>query len=67
MGKEFIEGYKNDVDKSIAEDLYAAMQDFVQYALINLMPLVMPISPIDCISKAHYPPEFMAALMIQQR
>ncbi|MFA4995922.1 MAG: DNA polymerase III subunit alpha [Patescibacteria group bacterium] len=69
MGKEFIEGcVKNDVDRSIAEDLYVAMQDFAQYAFNKSHAACYAyIAYQTAYLKAHYPSEFMAALMTSNK
>ncbi|MCL5410705.1 MAG: DNA polymerase III subunit alpha [Patescibacteria group bacterium] len=69
MGREFIEGcIKNDVDKSIAEDLYVAMQDFAQYAFNKSHAACYAyIAYQTAYLKAHYPSEFMAALMTSNK
>jgi len=65
MGKEFIEGcIKNGVSKEIAEDLYKAMQDFAQYAFNKSHAACYALIAYQtAYLKAHYPSEFMAALM----
>ena len=65
MGKEFIEGCKNNgVSKEIAEDLYKAMQDFAQYAFNKSHAACYALIAYQtAYLKAHYPSEFMAALM----
>lgn len=65
MGKEFVEGcIKNGIDKSIADELYAAMQDFAQYCFNKSHAACYAfIAYQTAYLKAHFPSEFMAALM----
>ncbi|MEI6498480.1 MAG: DNA polymerase III subunit alpha [bacterium] len=65
MGKEFIDGcVKNNVSREIAENLFKAMQDFAQYAFNKSHAACYAmIAYQTAYLKAHYPSEFMAALM----
>jgi len=65
MGKEFVEGcVKNGIDKSIADELYDAMQDFAQYCFNKSHAACYGLIAYQtAYLKAHYPSEFMAALM----
>lgn len=69
MGKEFIEGcIKNNVDKKIAQDLYQAMQDFAQYAFNKSHAACYALIAYQtAFLKAHYPSEFMAALLTSNK
>jgi DNA polymerase-3 subunit alpha len=69
IGKEFVEGcVKNDVDRQIAEDLYKAMQDFAQYAFNKSHAACYALIAYQtAYLKAHYPSEFMAALMTSNK
>jgi DNA polymerase-3 subunit alpha len=69
MGKEFIEGcVKNEVSREIAEDLYQAMQDFAQYAFNKSHAACYAmIAYQTAYLKAHFPSEFMAALMTSNK
>jgi len=69
MGKEFIEGcLKNDVDQKIAEDLYKSMQDFAQYAFNKSHAACYALIAYQtAYLKAHYPSEFMAALLTSNK
>ena len=69
MGKEFIEGsIKNGVDKKIAEDLYQAMQDFAQYAFNKSHAACYALIAYQtAYLKAHFPSEFMAALLTSNK
>jgi len=69
MGREFVEGcIKNGVSKQIAEDLYSAMQDFAQYAFNKSHAACYALIAYQtAYLKAHYPSEFMAALMTSNK
>jgi DNA polymerase-3 subunit alpha len=69
IGKEFIEGcIKNNVSKEIAENLYQAMQDFAQYAFNKSHAACYAMIAYQTgYLKAHYPSEFMAALMTSNK
>ncbi|MFA7254277.1 MAG: DNA polymerase III subunit alpha [Patescibacteria group bacterium] len=69
MGREFIEGcVKNGVEKEIAESLYQAMQDFAQYAFNKSHAACYALIAYQtAYLKAHYPSEFMAALMTSNK
>ncbi len=69
IGKEFIEGCtKNNVEKEIAENLYQAMQDFAQYAFNKSHAACYALIAYQtAYLKAHYPSEFMAALMTSNK
>ncbi len=69
VGKEFLDGcVKNGIDKKIAEDLYQAMQDFAQYAFNKSHAACYALIAYQtAYLKAHYPPEFMAALMASEQ
>ncbi len=69
MGKEFISGCKkNGVEPKIAEDLYQAMQDFAQYAFNKSHAACYALIAYQtAYLKAHYPSEFMAALMTSNK
>jgi len=65
MGREFVTGcIKNEVPKETAENLYQAMQDFAQYAFNKSHAACYALIAYQtAYLKAHYPSEFMAALM----
>jgi len=69
MGKEFVEGcVKNGVEREIAEKLYGAMQDFAQYAFNKSHAACYAmIAYQTAYLKAHFPSEFMAALMTSNK
>lgn len=69
IGKEFIEGcVKNNIDRKIAEELYNAMQDFAQYSFNKSHAACYAmIAYQTAYLKAHFPSEFMAALMTSNR
>jgi len=69
MGPEFINGcVKNGVDKKIAEDVFQAMQDFAQYAFNKSHAACYAlISYQTAYLKAHFPSEFMAALLTSNK
>lgn len=69
VGKEFVAGCaQHGVDKKIAEDLYLAMQDFAQYAFNKSHAACYAmIAYQTAFLKAHYPSEFMAALMTSNK
>ena len=69
IGKEFVEGcVQNNVSREIAENLYQAMQDFAQYAFNKSHAACYAmIAYQTAYLKAHYPSEFMAALMTSNK
>lgn len=69
VGKEFIEGcVANNIDKSIAERLYDSMQDFAQYSFNKSHAACYAmIAYQTAYLKAHFPSEFMAALMTSEQ
>jgi len=69
VGKEFIEGcVKNNIDRKIAESLYDSMQDFAQYSFNKSHAACYALIAYQtAYLKAHYPSEFMAALMTSEQ
>ncbi len=69
MGPLFVNGcIKNGVDKKIAEDLFQAMQDFAQYAFNKSHAACYALIAYQtAYLKAHYPSEFMAALLTSNK
>lgn len=69
VGKEFIEGcVKNGIDKAIAESLYDSMQNFAQYSFNKSHAACYALIAYQtAYLKAHYPSEFMAALMTSEQ
>ena len=69
VGKEFIAGaVKNGVSKKIAESLYTSLQDFAQYAFNKAHSACYAmIAYQTAYLKAHFPSEFMAALMTSEQ
>ncbi|OQB06661.1 MAG: DNA polymerase III subunit alpha [bacterium ADurb.Bin212] len=69
VGKEFVEGcVKNGIDKAIADELYNAMQDFAQYCFNKSHAACYGLIAYQtAYLKAHYPSEFMAALMTSEK
>lgn len=69
VGKEFIAGcIKNGIDKAIAEEMYASMQNFAQYSFNKSHAACYAmIAYQTAYLKAHYPSEFMAALMTSNK
>ena len=69
MGPLFINGcIKKGVDKKIAEDLFQAMQDFAQYAFNKSHAACYALIAYQtAYLKAHYPSEFMAALLTSNK
>lgn len=69
VGKEFVEGcVKNGIDKSIADDLFASMQNFAQYSFNKSHAACYAmIAYQTAYLKAHFPSEFMAALMTSNK
>jgi DNA polymerase-3 subunit alpha len=65
VGKEFVAGcIKNGIDKKIADGLYVSMQDFAQYSFNKSHAACYALIAYQtAYLKAHYPSEFMAALM----
>ena len=65
IGKEFVEGcVKNGIDRKIADELYNAMQDFAQYSFNKSHAACYALIAYQtAYLKAHFPSEFMAALM----
>lgn len=69
ISKEFVEGcVKNGIEKKIADELYRAMQDFAQYAFNKSHAACYAmIAYQTAYLKAHYTPEFMAALLTSNK
>ena len=69
VGKEFIEGcVANKIDKAIAENLYDSMQNFAQYSFNKSHAACYAmIAYQTAYLKAHFPSEFMAALMTSEQ
>jgi DNA polymerase-3 subunit alpha len=69
VGKEFVEGcVKNNIDRKIAEILYDSMQDFAQYSFNKSHAACYALIAYQtAYLKAHYPSEFMAALMTSEQ
>jgi len=69
VGKEFVEGsIKNGVEKSVAEGLYQSMKDFAQYAFNKSHAACYALIAYQtAYLKAHFPNEFMAALMTSEQ
>jgi len=69
VGKEFIAGcVQNGIDKSIAESLYDSMQNFAQYSFNKSHAACYALIAYQtAYLKAHYPSEFMAALMTSEQ
>jgi len=65
IGKEFVEGcIENGINKSIANKLYNDMQDFAQYSFNKSHAACYGLIAYQtAYLKAHFPSEFMAALM----
>lgn len=69
IGKEFIAGcIKNGINKAIAQELYSSMQNFAQYSFNKSHAACYAmIAYQTAYLKAHYPSEFMAALMTSNK
>jgi DNA polymerase III subunit alpha len=68
MKKPFLEGAKkNNIDKKLAEDIYAAMREFGEYGFNKSHSAAYAvISYQTAYLKANYPIEYMAALLSSQ-